>query len=126
MNRDERAVAHRERIAVKSGAVRLRGALGRDVGDVHEIRIKRGWTGESENLAGGVGADVGTIDAEIDARIERVFGDLKEAPEEIGVEPSYGRIGDEIQVVGKAVENLLHQLVPPDVIDQFLVGAVLG
>ena len=51
VNRDERPVAHRKRIAVKPGAVRLRCALGRDVGDVHEIRIERRWTGESENLA---------------------------------------------------------------------------
>src|SRR3989442_268433 len=126
MNRDERAVAHGKRIAVKSGGVGLRGALGRDVGDVHEIRIERGRTGESEDLAGGVGADVGTIDAEIDARIEGVFSNLKEAPEEIGVEPSHGRIGDEIDVVGKAVEHLLHKLLSADVIEQFLVGAVLG
>src|SRR5206468_5801983 len=51
VNRDERAVAHRKRVAVKPGAVWLRGALGRDVGNVHEIRIERGRTGESENLA---------------------------------------------------------------------------
>src|SRR5256885_17259636 len=73
-----------------------------------------------------MGADVGAIDTEIDARIERVLGDLKKAPEEVRVEPSGGSIGDEIDVVGKAVEHLLDQLVPADVIDQFLVGAVLG
>src|SRR5207247_7589025 len=77
VNRDERAVAHWKRIAVKPGAVRLRGALGRDVRDVHEIRIERGRTGEGEDLAGGVRADGGLVDAAISSWIERVSGELE-------------------------------------------------
>src|SRR5207247_6986639 len=73
VNRDERAVAHRKRIAVKPGAVRLRGALGRDVRDVHEIRIERGRAGEGEELAGGVGGYGGRVWCCRKAASERVL-----------------------------------------------------
>ena len=66
-------------------------ALG-DIGNANVIGILRWRRVEPNDLAGGMGAKFGGIDANVTTALQRIFLDLEYIQDRVGVEPWHGTV----------------------------------